>query len=102
MLVDFKSICYPVCSLVSNETLFKDEWCVFFHVLNPSIFLSLLIHDNIQLFDWLLIVPIKFNMHFNNFSCLLGNNIIQLSREIFRWETEVLGKYYVPENVLTI
>jgi hypothetical protein len=102
MLVDFKGIGDPIGSLISNEAFFKDEGCILFHILDPSIFLSLLIYYNVQLLDWLLIMAVKFNMHFNNFSCLLRDNIIQLSCEIFRWETEVLGKHDMPENVLTI
>ena len=102
MLVNFKSISNSIGSFVSNEALFEYQGCVLLHILNPSVFLSLLVNNNIQLLNWLLIVAIKFNVHFNHFSRLLGDNIIQLSREVLRWETEVLGKDDVPENVLTI
>jgi len=102
MLVNFKGISDPVGSLISNKALFKDEGCILFHILDSSIFFSLLVYNNVQLLDWLLIMAVKLNMHFNNFSRLLGDDIVQLPREILRWETEVLGKHDMPENVLTI
>ena len=102
VLVNLESVCHSVGTLVSDEALFEDKWGVPLHILNPSVLLSLLINNNIEFFDWLLVLPVQFDVHFNDFSSLASNYIVQLSSKVFRWEAEILGQYDVSENVLTI
>ena len=67
-----------------------------------SIFLSLFINYNIQLFNRLKLSAIEFNMHLDHISSLLCNNVIQLTCEIFGWEAEILSKDHMSEDVLTV
>ena len=67
-----------------------------------SIFLSLFIYYDIQLFNRLKLSAIEFNMHLYNISGLLCDNVIQLTGEIFGWEAEILSKDHMSEDVLAI
>jgi hypothetical protein len=102
MLIDFKRIRHSVRTLVSYEAFFKNERRIFLHILDPPILLSLLIYHNVQFFYWLLVLPIKLNMHLYYFSGLSRHYIIQLSCKIFGREAEVLRQNHMPKNVFSI
>ena len=102
VLVYFESVCNSVSTLVSYEAFFKDEWCIPLHILDSSILLSLLIDNNIEFFNRLLILPVQFNVHFDNFSSFASHHVVQLTCEVFRWEAEVLGQNDMSKNILTI
>ena len=102
MLINLERICNSIRSLVSNEAFFENERCILLHILHSSVFLSLFIYDDIQLFYRLLVLSIQLNMHPYHFSRLPSNHIIQLSGEVLRGETKVLGQHNVAKNVLSI
>jgi len=102
VLLDLKSIGDPVLSPVPDIALFKYQRSVSFHVLMPPVFLTLLIKNNIQLFNRLKLSSIKLHVHLDDLSCFLSDHIVQLPRKVLRRETKVLGEDYVPEDVLAV
>ena len=102
MLIDFESISNPISSFIADKALFKNQRCISFHILDSSIFLSLFVNNDIEFFNWLLVLAVQLNMHLDHFSGLSGDHVVELSGEVLGRETEILGKDHVAENVLTI
>lgn len=98
--VDFKSVCYPAWSLCFDEALLEDQWSVPFHVPCSPLFLSLLIHNDVQLFNWLDIWTIEFDVHLDDVSCLLCDYVIELPSKVFTWEAKVLRENHMSQDVL--
>jgi hypothetical protein len=102
MLIDFESISNSISSFIADKALFKYKRCISFHILNSSIFLSLFVNNDIEFFNWLLVLAVQLNMHFDHLSGLSGDHVVELSGEVLGRETEILGQNHVAENVLTI
>lgn len=58
MLVDFECVCDSVRSFVTQEAFFKNERSIAFHVFRASFLFSLLVDNDVDLFDWLLVLSI--------------------------------------------
>ena len=99
---NFEVCCMSIFTLLNHIAFFEYQWCIFLHVLLSPVLLSHFIYHNIQFFHWLKLWTLKIQLHLDDFSGLLGNNVIQLPSEIFWWETEILSHDHMSENVFTI
>ena len=76
ILLDFKSVGYPILTPILDVALFEDEGCISLHVLVSPILLSLFVNNNVEFFHWLEFSSIELHVHLYNFSGFLGNNVI--------------------------
>ena len=68
--------------MVDHIAFLKDQGRISLHILDSAIFLAQLIENNVQLFNSLKLRPFQIQMHLNDFPGLLGDNVVELPREI--------------------
>ena len=73
-------------TFVFDVALFEYEWCILFHTTLLFHFLPGSIYLNLDFFSRHDFFTFDFHMQCNRVSCLLRNDIIELSCEILTWE----------------
>lgn len=82
VLINLESVCDSIGSFVSDETFFEDEGCISLHVFYSSVFLTLLIDYDVELFDRLLVLTVQLDVHLDHFSGLARHHIVELASEV--------------------
>ena len=82
VLVYFERVCHLVSAPISDKALFKNEWCILLHILDPAILLAIFIYDNIELLDGRLVEFLQLTVHFNNLASLLSDHVVELTSEV--------------------
>lgn len=88
-------------AFVFDVALFEDDWGVLFHLLaalRPLVVAFLL---NPDFFDREHLFTFEFNVELVSLSCLLGDDVVELSREVLVRNRKVLGQDDLSDDMLT-
>ena len=86
ILFELKCISDFAEAFVLNIALFEYEWCILFHTTLLFDFLTGSIYFNLDFFSWHDFFALDFHMQCNSVPCLLRNDVVELSCEVFAWE----------------